>query len=122
MLELDEVVDATFYVNKNMLPEEVVYELRTRKNQLPFGMAIADIQQSEPHYHEFTLETYTVVQGELEVTLGTVKHRLKVGEAIEIPPGTVHFARSTGELPARITVATIPEWSQDDHLRVSATD
>ena len=52
-------------------PAEIVYEVTTIKSGLPFGIAIADIQQSEPHYHEVTIETYTVVQGDLEVSLDT---------------------------------------------------
>lgn len=122
MLELEEVIDATLYQNKKVFPTEIVYEVTTRKNKLPFGIAIADILQSIPHYHRVTHETYTVVQGELEVTLGVDKHLLRVGDVITIPPGAVHSARSTGSQPARITVTTIPEWSPEDHHVVSDSE
>jgi quercetin dioxygenase-like cupin family protein len=100
-------------------------ELRERKNvcrdqkDLPFGIAIADIQQSEPHYHELTMETYTAVQGDLEVSLDTEAHVLHTGDVIKILPGVVHSARSLNETPARITVTMVPAFSQTDYYAVN---
>ena len=98
-----------------MLPAEIVYEITTQQNGLPFGVAIADIQESEAHFHRVTMETYTVVQGDLEVSLNSEQHILHPGDVIKIPLGVVHSARSLDETPARITVTTIPEFSQEDY-------
>jgi mannose-6-phosphate isomerase-like protein (cupin superfamily) len=121
MEELLPPIDESLYQNKKDFPAEIVYEITTLRNGLPFGLAIADILQSTPHFHKLTYETYTVVQGELEVNLGDEKHILRPGDAIEIPLNVVHSARSLGSSPARITVTTIPEFSPDDYYPVSGT-
>jgi mannose-6-phosphate isomerase-like protein (cupin superfamily) len=113
--ELEPKIDSSLCQNIKNNPAEIIYEVTTYKNGLPFGIAIADIQQSEPHYHNVTIETYTVVQGELEVSLNTEPHILHPGDVIKISPGVIHSAKSLNETPARITVTTIPEFSQDDY-------
>ena len=118
MRELIPPIDPRLYQNKKVFDHEIVYELTTQKDGLPFGIAIADIEQSVRHRHERTLETYTGVQGELEVTVGSDIHILHPGDILQIPIGVVHSARSLGEDPARITVTTVPEWSQEDHILV----
>lgn len=115
MKALEPNINPALYQNIKVNPAEIVYEITTDKNGLPFGIAIADIQHSEPHYHKVTIETYTVVQGDLEVTLNAEPHILHPGDVIRIPPGIIHFAKSVNETPARITVTTIPEFSQDDY-------
>ncbi len=119
MKGLEPTIDPCLYQNRKDFPAEVVYEITTKKNGLPFGIAVADIQQSQPHFHKHTIETYTLVQGDIEVILGTERRKLHVGEVLQIPPGKIHSARSLGETPARITVTTIPEFSPDDYYPVS---
>jgi len=115
MQELEPRIDEKLYQNKKVFEAEIVYEVTTQANGLPFGIAIADIRQSVPHFHKHTTETYTVVQGDLEVRLDGEKYRLDPGDVIKISPGVIHSARSLGGAPARITVTCIPEWSQEDH-------
>ncbi len=121
MLNSLENIDESLYQNRKDFPAEIVYEITTLKNELPFGIAIADIMQSVPHFHKVTRETYTVVQGEIEVSLGSDRHRLTPGDAIQIPPNVVHSARSLGSSPARITVTTIPEFSPDDYYALASS-
>jgi quercetin dioxygenase-like cupin family protein len=118
MRKLEPDIDTSLYQNRIANPAEVVYALTTHKNALPFGVAIADIQQSEPHFHKVTTETYTVVQGHLEVSLDSEQHILHPGDVIKILPGVAHSARSLDETPARITVTTIPEWTHEDYYLV----
>jgi quercetin dioxygenase-like cupin family protein len=118
MKELEPNINPSLYINMKANPAEIVYEITTNKNGLPFGIAIADIQQSEPHYHNVTIETYTVVQGNLEVRLNTESYILHPGDVIKILPGVTHSAKSLGETPARITITTIPEFSQNDYYPV----
>ena len=115
MKELEPTIDPGLYQNRKANPAEVVYEVTTHKNALPFGIAMADIQQSKPHFHKVTMETYAVVQGSLKVSLNSEQHILHPGDVIKISPGVVHSARSLDERPARITVTTIPEFSQEDY-------
>ena len=118
MQELQPLISPSLYKNKKVFDHEIVYEITTQKDGLPFGIAIADIEQSAPHYHKKTVETYTGVQGDLEVKIGDEVHILHPGEVVQIPRGTVHSARSLGVDPARITVTTVPEWSAEDHFLV----
>jgi len=114
MEELEPTIDQSLYQNRKTRAAEIVYEVTTQQSGLPFGVAIADIQQSEAHFHKVTLETYTVVQGDLEVSLDGERDVLHPGDTIKIPLGVVHSARSLDETPARITVTTIPEYSPED--------
>jgi quercetin dioxygenase-like cupin family protein len=118
MRKLEPDIDTCLYQNRKAMRAEVVYEVTTLKNALPFGIAVADIEQSEPHFHKVTTETYTVVQGHLEVSLDGEQHLLHPGDVIKILPDVTHSARSLDETPARITVTTIPEWTQEDYYPV----
>jgi quercetin dioxygenase-like cupin family protein len=115
MKELAPKIQKCLYQNKKEFSAETVYEITTAENGLPFGIAIADILQSTPHVHKLTTETYTVVQGTLEVTLDQNKYVLSPGDVIKILPNVIHSARSLGDEPARITVTTVPEFSPDDY-------
>jgi quercetin dioxygenase-like cupin family protein len=115
MKQLEHIIGRSLYQNKKAGADEIVYEITTQQSGLPFGVAIADIQQSEAHFHRVTVETYTVVQGDLEVSLNGEQHILHPGDVIKIPPGVVHSARTLGETPARITVTTVPEFSKEDY-------
>lgn len=94
MKELIPLIDPKLYKNKKVFDHEIVYEVTTAEDGLPFGIAIADIEQSVPHYHRRTVETYTGVQGELEVKMGEDTHVLRPGDVLQIPVGTIHSARS----------------------------
>lgn len=116
MKKLTPLIDSKLYKNKKEFEHEIVYEVTTGENGLPFGIAIADIEQSVPHFHKRTIEIYTGVQGELEVRLGEDTQILHPGDTIQIPIGVVHSARTLGEFPARVTVTSVPEWSAEDHF------
>jgi mannose-6-phosphate isomerase-like protein (cupin superfamily) len=118
MKDLDPTIDPRLYQNRKAFEAETVYEVTTARDGLPFGIAIADIEQSQLHVHRLTTETYTVVQGSIELALDDERIALHVGDVAVIRPGVVHSARSIGDEPARITVTTIPEFSPDDYFPV----
>ncbi len=100
-------------------PKEVVFEVITASDDIGFGVAIADIQQSQRHYHKTTLETYTLVAGELRVYVGEKVDVLRApGQTLSIPVNTPHCAESIGGGPARLVVFSIPAWTPEDHLLV----
>ena len=122
MKDLEPTIDPRLYQNKKTFPAETVYEVTTARDGLPFGIAIADIEQSQPHVHRVTTETYTVVQGSIELALDDERIALYVGDVAVIRPGVVHSARSLAEgQAARITVTTIPEFSPDDYFPVGVS-
>jgi mannose-6-phosphate isomerase-like protein (cupin superfamily) len=108
-------IDQSLYQTRKESAAETVYEITTQRNNLPFGIAIADIEQSVPHFHRATIETYTIVQGAVELTLDDRRITLEVGDMARIDPFIVHSARSLGPEAARLTVTCIPEWSADDY-------
>jgi mannose-6-phosphate isomerase-like protein (cupin superfamily) len=118
MEELEPTIGEGLYQNKKVFEAETVYEVTTQQNGLPFGIAIADIQQSKAHFHKDTWETYTVVQGNLELYLDGERHVLHPGDVKKIPLWVVHYAKSLDKTPARITVTTIPEFSPEDYFVV----
>jgi mannose-6-phosphate isomerase-like protein (cupin superfamily) len=98
-------------------PNEVVFEVVVAADEVGFGVAVADINRSQKHYHQKTLETYTLVSGELQVHVGEEVHLLRrAGEGVTVPINTPHWAESTGDTPARIIVVSIPAWTPQDHI------
>lgn len=107
------------YKFKLELPKETIYELVGTNEGLGWSLAIADIIESEPHYHHFTSETYTLVTGILEVSIDGAKHVMHPGDVLVIPLDTVHSAKSLNEQPARVLVSCVPGWTQEDHILVN---
>lgn len=95
------------------LPLEVICELEPTKDHPSWSEAIAYIKQSEPHYHERTVETYTVENGLLRVVVDDQERVLKEGEQIVIEPPSVH--RAYGDW-VRVRVYTEPGWIHEDHI------
>jgi mannose-6-phosphate isomerase-like protein (cupin superfamily) len=114
--ELAPIIRPDLFQRKKDHPAEIVYELFTPADGLPFSIAIADIQQSEAHFHKLTTETYTVVQGAIELSLDDERIVLRSGDTVKIMPGVIHSARSLDKTPARITVTTVPRFSEDDYF------
>lgn len=96
---------------------ETIFEVVDASAEAGFGFAVADIVRSQRHYHRRTLETYTLISGELRVHLGDDVTVLRSpGQVVTIPTDTPHWAESTGSAPARIAVFSMPAWRPDDHL------
>ncbi len=48
------------------------------------------------HFHKKHAETFYVISGQVEWTVGGEKHVLNAGDAVHIPPNTVHSVRVVG--------------------------
>lgn len=55
--------------------------------------------QVQPHYHKTHSETFYVLDGQVEWTVGGETHVLNKGDAVYIPPNTVHSIRVVGGKP-----------------------
>lgn len=108
-------LDPSIYKNKVENPKETVYEVITVADNLGWGLAIADIEESELHFHNQTKELYIVLEGSVEVTMDSETKVLKEGDSLEILPGLKHKAKSLGSDRARIVAITIPAWTLEDH-------
>ena len=108
-----------WYKRKVAVPDglETIFEVLAEEDGLGFGLAVADVIRSVPHFHRFTRETYILVSGRLQVVIGNGTHHLcEPGHAVDIPPGMIHWAKSADDAPARVLVLTFPPWSPEDHV------
>lgn len=101
-------------------PKEVIYEVVTRDDKdAGFGLAVADITESAPHYHSEMTEVYSLVSGRVVVKFGGEQRvLLSPGDTIVIPPDTVHSAKTLQAGPARVAILSLPPWSPEDHILV----
>jgi quercetin dioxygenase-like cupin family protein len=60
-----------------------------------------------PHEHPWD-EAYYVVEGEVRFTLGTETRRVKPGDFIFAPAGTLHGFQGASEQPARVLILDVP--------------
>ena len=105
-----------WYKNKvDASPGETIYEIITKEDGLSFGLAIADIMQSEAHRHDSITEIYSVLEGEIELAVNGHTKILVCGDSDTIRPGTIHSARSLTDQQARVSVISIPPWNPGDH-------
>ena len=85
-----------WYKNKVVAsPGETIYEIVTAEDGQSFGIAVAEIRESKAHYHDYITEVYTVLEGEVEVTIDGKTQVMTNGDTITIRPGPVHSARRT---------------------------
>lgn len=101
------------------LSKETIYELVSTQEGMGWSLAIADIVETVPHFHNYTSETYTLVTGILEVTIEGKNFCLFPGDVIQIPLKAIHSAKSLTDTPARILVSCVPGWTVEDHIYIN---
>lgn len=57
------------------------------------GLHVVHIIESEPHYHEHTVEIYYILAGWGRMRVGDEVFEIEPGTVIYIPPGKVHAGR-----------------------------
>ena len=67
-----------------------------------------------PHYHKKTEEIYFILQGQGEMQLDGQRRRVRPGDAIAIPPGSVHTIRNTGSEVLRFLCCCAPPYEHED--------
>ena len=107
-----------WYKNRIELPGEIIYEVIAGEDNQGFGLAVADIKKSKPHYHLITVEAYTLISGHLIVYVDGCPFLLeRPGAGIKIPLGVVHWTENLDPTTyARISVITVPPWTPEDHI------
>ncbi len=66
-----------------------------------------------PHYHKDHSETFFVVDGQVEWTVGGETHVMNHGDAVFIPPNVVHSVRVVGGKDMRIMLIYEPGGYED---------
>jgi quercetin dioxygenase-like cupin family protein len=71
---------------------------------------------AQPHVHTRQTERFEVLSGSLELQRGGESHTLLTGDAIEVPPGTVHRQRAGGTDEGRVRVEVRPAGTTHEFL------
>ena len=70
-------------------------------------------------YHSKRTETWTIVKGKVEITLGDKKTIYSYGQTISVPVGTIHRIENIGDEAAEIIeVQTGTYFGEDDIIRL----
>ena len=68
------------------------------------------------HIHPHALESYEVLQGELDVFIGGTWRTLTVGEKVVVDPGVPHTFRNAGQAAARVYNIHEPAMRFDEYF------
>jgi quercetin dioxygenase-like cupin family protein len=70
-----------------------------------------------PHRHDFE-ETFSLLEGELEVTFRGVKRNVRAGETINVPANAPHQFHNSSSKPARMLCICSPAGQEDFFLEL----
>jgi mannose-6-phosphate isomerase-like protein (cupin superfamily) len=90
------------------------YTLMTDPEGDKWSIAILDVIDAEAHFHEIENEHFMVLNGELEITVDGVQHRLTAGQTVHIQPGNIHHLKSTSDTPVRLLCVNFPAFDLAD--------
>jgi quercetin dioxygenase-like cupin family protein len=76
-----------------------------------------EFEGASPHYHEGHVDSFYVLEGELELTVGTDTLRAGPGTSAAIPPGIVHSFTSSGPGTTRYLNLHAPDAGFTEYLR-----
>src|ERR1700719_1323986 len=70
-----------------------------------------------PHRHDFE-ETFTILEGEIELTFRGAKSVARAGETVHIPANAPHFFRNSSDRPARLLCICSPPGQEEFFMEV----
>ena len=70
-----------------------------------------------PHHHRAHVDSFLVLEGQLEVTVDGERHTLGAGEIAVVPPRTVHAFRNASDASARFLNFHTPGMRFDEYIR-----
>ncbi len=70
------------------------------------------------HYHQHHTENVMVIDGEAWMLLGDKEFKIKKGDLIVIPKGTVHSVRNLGETPLKVISIQAPFFDGKDRVQM----
>lgn len=83
--------------------------------RLPPGAA------TRPHYHAATEEIYYVLSGRGRMRIGNQERLVGPGDAIAIPPGSVHTIATVGNETLKFLCCCAPAYEHEDTVFSEAT-
>jgi quercetin dioxygenase-like cupin family protein len=72
---------------------------------------------ADPHHHRAHVDSFLVVEGELEVTVDGEARTLRPAELAVVPPGTEHAFRNASDAPVRFLNLHTPGMRFDEYVR-----
>ena len=70
-----------------------------------------------PHIHHNQVETFYVVEGELEILLGDQVHEAKAGDFVHVSKGTPHRFINRSQTPAKMILTFVPAGDIEQFFR-----
>ncbi|HVX14332.1 MAG TPA: cupin domain-containing protein [Pirellulales bacterium] len=74
-----------------------------------------------PHYHPHTEEIYYILVGSGQMRLGEETRQVGPGDAIAIPPGSIHQITNTGQEVLRFLCCCAPGYEHRDTVLLDRT-
>lgn len=96
-------------------PKEIICEAEPTTDHPEYSVAVAVIEDSEPHVHRLSTEKYKVVEGEVNLFVDGEPRAMKEGVEYTIKPGKVHWAVANS---ATVEVTSNPGWTLSDHILI----
>ena len=87
--------------------------MRTRRQSLAEAI-VPRGKSTLRHRHINTEEFYHITAGEARMRLGEKEFAVKVGDTINIAPGTLHEIENTGEGELKILCICVPPYEHED--------
>jgi mannose-6-phosphate isomerase-like protein (cupin superfamily) len=102
-----------------------IRELLAHRNSCIARQSLAEARlppgaSTTPHYHPLTEEIYYILEGAGRMTIGNESRDVLPGDAIAIPPGTVHTIRTTSDVPLKFLCCCAPGYEHSDTVLVNA--
>lgn len=100
------------FKNNEKNPTEILCEVEPTSDHSDYSLAIAVIDKSNPHFHNFLTERYKVIRGDLTLHIEGNKIVLKDGDEYTIEPKKIHWAEGN---ETWIKCHAKPGWTPEDH-------
>lgn len=91
----------------------VVYEMCADPDH-KWSLAIIDVKDIVPHFHEKGTEHFIVLSGQLTIEIQGVTHILAPGQSAHVAPGQGHHLKSTAAQSARLLCVNFPAFDPSD--------
>ena len=101
----------------------VIRELLSHRNSAIRNQSLAEAtipagQRTDAHYHRVTEEIYFITAGSGIMHLGSKSFSVSMGDAIAIPPGTVHCIEAHADQDLVLLCCCAPAYEHDDTVMV----
>ena len=96
-----------------------IRELLAERNSSIRNQSLAEAQlapgaATTPHYHPATEEIYYILKGTAEMRIEEDVRNVGPGDAIAIPPGSMHTIRNTGSTTLQFLCCCAPGYEDSD--------